>query len=203
MEQASSAVTPASFCYKPVIVWWCWTISATAVQSPLSEVGELAGSEAAGRLHVIQGEISNRSQLDQAFASASSPVDAVIHFAGLKAVGESVQQPLRYWNVNVNGSRCLLEAMASRGCHTLVFSSSATLYGYPDAVPIPETSPIAPPTPTATPRLPWYRCCQTCNQLLLSNGGSLVYVISTLLAPIPLAASVRIPVAFPTTFSPS
>ena len=113
----------------------------------LKRVGELAGSEAAGRLHVIQGEISNRSQLDQAFASASSPVDAVIHFAGLKAVGESVQQPLRYWNVNVNGSRCLLEAMASRGCHTLVFSSSATLYGYPDTIPIPETAPIAPINP--------------------------------------------------------
>ena len=113
----------------------------------LERVGELAGGEAAARLSLIQGDIRNRSQLDQAFASASSPIDAVIHFAGLKAVGESVQQPLRYWDVNVNGSRCLLEAMDSHGCHTLVFSSSATLYGYPDAVPIPETAPIAPINP--------------------------------------------------------
>ena len=55
-----------------------------------------------------------------------------------------MQQPLRYWDVNVNGSRCLFEAMDAYGCHTLVFSSSATLYGYPDTVPIPETAPIAP-----------------------------------------------------------
>ena len=58
-----------------------------------------------------------------------------------------VQQPLRYWDVNVNGSRCLLEAMHAHDCHTLVFSSSATLYGYPGGVPIPETAPIAPINP--------------------------------------------------------
>ena len=110
----------------------------------LERVCELAGSEAAARLSLIQGDICNRSQLEQAFASALSPIDAVIHFAGLKAVGESVQQPLSYWDVNVNGSRCLLEAMDSHGCHTLVFSSRATLYGYPDTVPIPKTAPIAP-----------------------------------------------------------
>ena len=117
--------------------------------SPISleRVGELAGREAAARMSLLQGDIRNKSQLDQAFASASSPVDAIIHFAGLKAVGESVQQPLHYWDVNVNGSRCLLEAMYAHGCHTLVFSSSATLYGYPDAIPIPETAPIAPINP--------------------------------------------------------
>ena len=58
-----------------------------------------------------------------------------------------MQQPLRYWDVNVNGSRCLFEAMDAYGCHTLVFSSSATLYGYPGTVPIPETAPIAPSNP--------------------------------------------------------
>ena len=62
-------------------------------------------------------------------------------------MGESVQQPLRYWDANVNGSRCLLEAMDAHGCHTLGFSSSATLYGYPDTVPIPETAQIAPINP--------------------------------------------------------
>ena len=113
----------------------------------LERVGELAGREATTRLNLIQGDIRNKSQLDKAFACASSPIDAVIHFGGLKAVGESVQRPLRYWDVNVNGSRCLLEAMVSHGCHALVFSSSATLYGYPDAVPIPETAPIAPINP--------------------------------------------------------
>ena len=113
----------------------------------LERVGELAEAEAAARLTLLQGDIRNRNQLDQAFARASAPIDAVIHFAGLKAVGESVQQPLRYWDVNVNGSRCLLEAMQTHGCHTLVFSTSATLYGYPEAVPIPKTAPIAPINP--------------------------------------------------------
>jgi UDP-glucose 4-epimerase len=73
--------------------------------------------------------------------------DAVIHFAGLKAVGESVAEPLRYWDVNLSGSRQLVGAMQANGCQTLVFSSSATLYGYPETVPIPETAAIAPINP--------------------------------------------------------
>jgi UDP-glucose 4-epimerase len=75
------------------------------------------------------------------------PIDAVLHLAGLKAVGESVRQPLSYWDVNVGGSRCLLEAMEAAGCRTLVFSSSATLYGHPERVPIAETSPLRPINP--------------------------------------------------------
>ena len=113
----------------------------------LERVVKLAGGEAESRLTLLQGDIRNKSELDQAFAHASSPIDAVIHFAGLKAVEESVQQPLRYWDVNVNGSRCLLEAMDANDCHTMVFSSSATLYGYPSSIPIPETAPIKPINP--------------------------------------------------------
>ena len=75
------------------------------------------------------------------------PIQGVIHFAGLKAVGESVQQPLRYWDVNVVGTQRLLSAMDKHHCRTMVFSSSATLYGYPDQVPIPETAPIQPINP--------------------------------------------------------
>ena len=95
----------------------------------------------------MQGDIRNPRDLERAFTKISPRINGVIHFAGLKAVGESVQKPLHYWDVNVNGSRRLLEAMQSCGCHTLVFSSSATLYGYPEAVPIPETAPIAPINP--------------------------------------------------------
>jgi len=62
-------------------------------------------------------------------------------------VGESVQDPLRYWDVNVAGSRCLLAAMQRQGCRTLVFSSSATLYGLPEQVPIAESAPIQPINP--------------------------------------------------------
>ncbi|OIQ87101.1 UDP-glucose 4-epimerase [mine drainage metagenome] len=73
--------------------------------------------------------------------------EAVIHFAGLKAVGESVQQPLRYYEWNVGGSVALFQAMDQAGVRTLIFSSSATVYGDPKEVPIPENAPIAPTSP--------------------------------------------------------
>ena len=103
-----------------------------------------------GRVQLIEGDIRNRACLDQIFSQARTigrPIEAVIHFAGLKAVGESVREPLRYWDVNLTGSRCLLAAMNDHDCRTLVFSSSATLYGYPECVPIPETAAIQPINP--------------------------------------------------------
>ena len=115
----------------------------------LRRVLELAGPGAGGHLAVVEGDIRNPADLDRAFAAAPAgePIAAVIHFAGLKAVGESVQHPLRYWDVNLGGSRQLLAAMQAQGCRTLVFSSSATLYGMPEQVPIPETAPIRPINP--------------------------------------------------------
>lgn len=70
--------------------------------------------------------------------------DAVIHFAGLKAVGESGQFPLRYYDVNVSGTLRLLEAMDRVGCQRIVFSSSATVYGQPQYLPFDENHPCAP-----------------------------------------------------------
>ena len=96
------------------------------------------------------GDIRDPHTLDQLFSAAAAsgrPFDAVIHFAGLKAVGESVEKPLLYWDVNVAGSRTLLAAMDAHACRTLVFSSSATVYGYPETVPIPESAPIQPINP--------------------------------------------------------
>ncbi|WP_042502944.1 UDP-glucose 4-epimerase GalE [Parasynechococcus marenigrum] len=113
----------------------------------LERVRELAGPAAAPRLRQMQGDIRSPRNLEQAFTKAPSGIDAVIHFAGLKAVGESVEKPLHYWDVNLNGSRCLLEAMDAHSCHTLVFSSSATVYGNPETVPIPATAPISPINP--------------------------------------------------------
>ncbi len=81
---------------------------------------------------MIEGDIRRRTDLEQAFAAGASTgagVDAVIHFAGLKAVGESVAEPLRYWDVNDSGSQRLLAAMSTCSCRMLVFSSSTTLYG--------------------------------------------------------------------------
>lgn len=96
----------------------------------------------AGRpLPFIEGDIRDRAALDAAFAAHR--FDAVIHFAGLKAVGESVAQPLRYYDNNVHGSVQLFEAMAAAGVKTLVFSSSATVYGDPATVPIREHFPLS------------------------------------------------------------
>ena len=115
----------------------------------LKRVLELAGSSAAGRLQVVEGDIRSAGDLERAFKAtpAGRPITAVIHFAGLKAVGESVREPLRYWDVNLCGSRQLLQVMQAHGCRSLVVSSSATLYGMPELVPIPESAPIQPINP--------------------------------------------------------
>ena len=102
------------------------------------------------RLQIQRGDIRDPITLDELFSAAAAsarPFDAVIHFAGLKAVGESVEKPLLYWDVNVSGSRTLLAAMDAHACRTLVFSSSATVYGYPETVPIPESAPVQPINP--------------------------------------------------------
>lgn len=101
----------------------------------LATVARLTGREPS----FVEGDILDRALLDSLFAQY--PIEAVIHFAGLKAVGESVQQPLRYYQNNVTGTLTLCEAMAKAGVFKLVFSSSATVYGDPQTVPLTEQSP--------------------------------------------------------------
>ncbi|EKO3805177.1 UDP-glucose 4-epimerase GalE [Vibrio harveyi] len=86
-----------------------------------------------------QGDIRDEAFLDSVFAEHD--IQAVIHFAGLKAVGESVVKPLEYYDNNVNGSLVLARSMRKAGVKSIVFSSSATVYGDPDIVPITEDSP--------------------------------------------------------------
>jgi UDP-glucose 4-epimerase len=88
----------------------------------------------------VEGDIRDRALLDRLLAQ--HPVQAVLHFAGLKAVGESVAQPLAYYSNNVSGTVNLCQAMAAAGVFTLVFSSSATVYGDPATVPITEDAPV-------------------------------------------------------------
>ncbi|MGR8951993.1 MAG: UDP-glucose 4-epimerase GalE [Gammaproteobacteria bacterium] len=90
----------------------------------------------------VEGDIRDREALQQVFKDHS--ISGVIHFAGLKAVGESEAEPLRYFDNNVSGSIILLEEMARAGVHTLVFSSSATVYGDPGFVQYREDTPLAP-----------------------------------------------------------
>ncbi|EKO3424573.1 UDP-glucose 4-epimerase GalE [Vibrio fluvialis] len=85
------------------------------------------------------GDIRDEAFLDSVFAKHD--VQAVIHFAGLKAVGESVSKPIEYYDNNVNGTLVLVRSMRNAGVNSLVFSSSATVYGDPQIVPITETSP--------------------------------------------------------------
>lgn len=115
--------------------------------SPVSieRIEEIVGdTSGVGRLEVREGDIRERSKLDLVFAEFS--IDSVIHFAGLKAVGESTEQPLRYYQNNVAGTLCLAEAMAAAGVYSLVFSSSATVYGEIETVPISEAVPTGTPT---------------------------------------------------------
>jgi UDP-glucose 4-epimerase len=99
----------------------------------------------------VEADIRDRGAVEAAFDAHK--VDAVIHFAGLKAVGESVQQPLRYYDNNVTGSIVLFETMARFGVTTLVFSSSATVYGEPLELPIRETHRLAPTNPYGKTKL--------------------------------------------------
>ncbi len=84
-------------------------------------------------------DIRDRKGLEEIFAKEK--IDSCIHFAGLKAVGESVQKPLEYYDNNISGTLTLLEVMRENGCKNIIFSSSATVYGDPAFVPITEECP--------------------------------------------------------------
>ena len=99
-------------------------------------------------IQLAVGDIRDKPFLESVFTEFAP--EAVIHFAGLKAVGESVENPMAYYDVNVSGSKVLLEVMQSHGCHRLVFSSSATVYGEPKYLPYDENHPVAPNQPLRT-----------------------------------------------------
>lgn len=108
-------------------------------EEALRRVQEITGRELSFR----QVDLLDRQALDQVFATDGEPIAAVIHFAGLKAVGESVAMPLKYYHNNLTGTITLCEVMAARGVKNLVFSSSATVYGDPASVPITEDFPLS------------------------------------------------------------
>jgi UDP-glucose 4-epimerase len=102
-------------------------------------------------IEVIEGDIRSRANLQELFNQHK--IDTVIHFAGLKAVGESVEKPLKYYDNNVNGTATLCEMMAKNGCKRIVFSSSATVYGDPATTPILENSPLSATNPYGRSKL--------------------------------------------------
>ena len=96
-------------------------------------------------------DINDKAGLDKIFKAES--IDAVIHFAGLKAVGESVKKPLEYYQNNISGTLTLLEVMRDNNVLNLVFSSSATVYGNPKTVPITEDMPLSATNPYGQTKL--------------------------------------------------
>ena len=133
---------------------------------------------------VIEGDVRDRTGLRQLFRD--HPIDAVIHFAGLKAVGESVEQPMRYYDNNVGGSLELFSAMAEAGVFRLVFSSSATVYGDPRSVPIREDFPLQATNPYGRSKLIIEDMLRDMAQAE-RVGGWRCYAISTRLGRTPAA----------------
>jgi UDP-glucose 4-epimerase len=113
----------------------------------IARVGHLTNTQ----VPLEVGDIRDKAFLARVFADFAP--DAVIHFAGLKAVSESVENPLSYYDVNVSGSQVLLEVMQDHGCKRMVFSSSATVYGEPKYLPYDEAHPVAPVNPYGRSKL--------------------------------------------------
>ncbi|DAA72611.1 TPA_exp: UDP-glucose 4-epimerase [Trichophyton benhamiae CBS 112371] len=117
-----------------------------------------SSEEALNRIELICGkrpefvnlDVRDEAAFDRVF-DAHPDIDSVIHFAALKAVGESTERPLDYYDVNVHGSICLLRSMVRHNVTNIVFSSSATVYGdatrFPNMIPIPEECPLGPTNP--------------------------------------------------------
>jgi len=117
-----------------------------SVEESLHRIQKITGR----KIRFFKMDICDKTELRQVFKE-SGPFDAVIHFAALKAVGESTQQPLKYYHNNLTGTITLCEVMTENNCKNIVFSSSATVYGEPHAMPIREDF----PTPGATNPYGW------------------------------------------------
>ena len=115
-----------------------------ASERVLDRIDRIVEPEAADRLSFYRADVNDREALDVILDE--NPVDRVIHFAGFKAVGESVSKPIEYYSHNIGNTLTLVDAMREHGCKSIIFSSSATVYGDPDALPLTEESPKKPAT---------------------------------------------------------
>jgi len=122
-----------------------------AAEEAVTRTRKLAGPAAEGGLFFHKVDLLDKAALTDVFGAYK--FDCVIHFAGLKAVGESVAKPLWYYNNNIVSTLNLLEVMAAHGCKSLVFSSSATVYGQPEQVPANESTPLTATNPYGRTKL--------------------------------------------------
>jgi UDP-glucose 4-epimerase len=138
-----TTVALAAAGYRPVIVDNLGNAKAAA----LERIRELAGAD----ITFHRADVRERAAIAKILGDER--VSAVLHFAGWKAVGESVEKPLMYYENNVGGTIALLQAMAERAVRQLVFSSSATVYGEPERLPLTEEHPLRPVNPYAKNKL--------------------------------------------------
>lgn len=109
-----------------------------STRAVLPRLAALAGTD----IPLVEADVRDMDALRRTFHD--HPISAVVHCAGLKAVGEGEERPLAYWDVNVGGTIALAEIMGEAGVARFVFSSSATVYGQPDALPVDERAPLKP-----------------------------------------------------------
>ena len=107
-------------------------------------IDKIVGDDAAERLTFVRADVADRDALEAIFDEFE--ISSVIHFAGFKAVGESVQKPIEYYSNNIGTTLTLVDVMRNHDCKSIVFSSSATVYGDPDSLPLTEESPKKPAT---------------------------------------------------------
>ena len=113
----------------------------------LDKIKEISGKD----FKFYEVDLLDREKLEKVFNE--NKIDSVIHFAGLKAVGESVQKPIEYYHNNITGTLILLDVMRKHNCKKIVFSSSATVYGTPKTVPIKEDFPLSTTNPYGSTKL--------------------------------------------------
>lgn len=113
----------------------------------LDKIKEISGKN----FKFYEVDLLDREKLEKVFKE--NEIDSVIHFAGLKAVGESVQKPIEYYHNNITGTLILLDVMRKYNCKKIVFSSSATVYGTPKTVPIKEDFPLSTTNPYGSTKL--------------------------------------------------
>ncbi len=124
--------------------------SSKSVLKSIKEILELSNNYNENKISFYKGDIRNSAFLKDVFLEAkykNNPIEGVIHFAGLKSVSESSLNPILYWDVNVNGSINLFKIMEENNCRTILFSSSASVYGDSQEIPFKESAQIKPYNP--------------------------------------------------------
>jgi UDP-glucose 4-epimerase len=115
-----------------------------ASEKVVDRIDQIVGEEAAQNLTFYKADVNDREAMEAIFDQ--NDIDRVIHFAGFKAVGESVTKPIEYYSNNLGNTLTLVDVMRNHGCKDIIFSSSATVYGAPDSLPLTEESPKKPAT---------------------------------------------------------